>query len=286
MIRKAVQGFMVKVYILSDNRVAAPRPMGLQAEWGFSALVELDDQAVLLDAGQTGVAAWNAALMMAPVHKISAVVVSHGHYDHTGGLYMALKGFPFKPKLYLHPDAWLPRYFKGDFIGMPWSHGLLASIADIHEHREPVKVAANAWALGEVPRKHSSVVSKDMVIERNGKLEKDQVLDDQSLAVKTEDGVLLVLGCCHAGLRNTVEYAEEVVGDQVKYIIGGTHLMALKPEEVKETAYWLKSRGVELVAACHCTGPEAELILATVLGGKFKPVGVGTVIEVPPKGGS
>jgi len=90
-------------------------------------------------------------------------------------------------------------------------------------------------------------------------------------------GVLLILGCCHSGLRNTVKWAEEVTGDEVKFIVGGTHLIAYSPEKIREIVSKLD---FEFIAPCHCTGLKAEFILMEMLGDRFRMVGSGSVIEV------
>lgn len=260
---------MFEMQILSDNSVLKPRPMGLRAEWGFSA--SIND--VLFDAGQTGISYDNAHLLGLDI-EFDTIVLSHGHYDHSGGLPRFLNG---NPKLYLHPDAWKARSHEGTYIGMPFTKEKIESSAEIIEHREPIEVAENIHATGEVPRKNKdNPVGKKS---ENGKLVRDQILDDQSLAIKTEKGIALILGCCHAGLKNTIEYSEEILDDEVRIIIGGTHLRAMEEDEVYEIAEWL-SKKIDLIAPTHCTGFEAEEILSSVLQDKFKAVGVGSKIKI------
>ncbi len=259
---------MVRITILADNKVIALRPQGLKAEWGFSALVE----DVLFDTGQTGVAFENLLLLNLPMPK--KIVLSHGHYDHTGGLlYFLREGI----EIYAHPDAFLPRYYRGEYIGIPFRRELIEERAEIIEHEEPVEVSKGIWALGEVPREFETALLKDSFIIRGGVKERDEIRDDQSLAVKTENGILLILGCCHSGLRNTVKWAEEVVGDEVRYVVGGTHLIAFKPEEIREI---VRKLDLEFIAPCHCTGSKAEFVLKEIFGERFKMVGSGSVLDV------
>lgn len=260
---------MFEIQILADNYVAVPRPMELRAEWGFSA--SIND--VLFDAGQTGIAYDNADLLGLDT-EFDTIVLSHGHYDHSGGLPRFLNG---DTKLYLHPEAWKARNYKGTHIGMPYAKERIESSAEIIEHREPIEVAENIYATGEIPRKNKdNPVGK---ISENGKQIADHIPDDQALAMKMGEGIALILGCCHAGLRNTVEHAEEILEDEVRIIIGGTHLMAMKKEEVYEVAEWLSEK-IDLIAPTHCTGFEAEAILRSELQDKFKTVGVGSKIEI------
>ncbi len=274
---------MTQVTVLADNTVVTPFPKGLRGEWGFAAAV--DD--VLFDTGQSESVVHNARLLDVPT-RFDTIVLSHTHLDHTSGLDHFLDPMK-KPTLYLHPEVWTERYateFPGGdplpepvYIGIPFSRAEVESGAELVEHREPVEVATDVFALGEIPRKHvETTVGK---IERDGELVDDPVVDDQALAVRTDDGTGLVLGCCHSGLRNTIEYAEEVTGEEVRYVVGGTHLVAMKPEEVHGIADWLEDK-LDLFAGTHCTGFRAQSILAERLPDAFRPVGVGSTIQLPP----
>lgn len=268
---------MVEITVLSDNTVMQPLPRGLQGEWGFSAVV--DD--VLLDTGQSA-AINNAPLLDVQVDELESIVVSHTHYDHTTGMLDFLKLMDH-PTVYLHPDVWAPRYLDSPErpgetpLGIPYPKSTIETKADIVEHREPVEVADGVYALGQIPREHwDSGIGR---IERDDGTEEDRILDDQSIVVDTGGGLALVMGCCHAGLRNTVEYAEQVGDGSVRYIIGGTHLVAASTEQIHELADWLDGR-IELLAGGHCTGDEAKAILSDRLPGVFQPIGVGTTITL------
>jgi len=256
----------VKITILADNKILVPKP--LKAEWGFSALIE-GKEVVMFDVG-LGTALDNLLALQKPFPE--KIVLSHGHYDHTSALYP----FPKKLPLYAHPDIFLPRFFEGRFIGIPYQKELIIHNFNFVEQKEPLEVSKGIWALGEVPREFETATLKDSFAIRDGKKERDEIRDDQSIAIKTDKGVVLLLGCCHSGLRNTLKWAEEVVGDEVKFVIGGTHLIAYSEEKIAEI---VKSLKVELISPTHCTGLKAEMLIARLLGERYKPVGVGSEFE-------
>lgn len=259
---------MVSIRILIDDNVADTRPMGLQAEHGFSAIV--DD--VLFDTGQSEAAAANARRMDLGA-DFEEIVLSHGHYDHTGGLPAFLSG---GERVYAHPDIFQTKILEGTYIGTPHARDAIEAEADLVLHSEPVEVRPGMYALGEIPREYPDNPIGE-VVESDGSTRPDGILDDQSLALETGKGTVLVCGCCHAGLRNTVEYAETVTDDEVRAIVGGTHFTAMDPEEIHEVADWLGDRP-DLIATSHCTGHEGERIIESRFPDAFEFIGVGSEI--------
>jgi len=273
----------MKVTILADNTVATGIPKGLRGEWGFAAAVG----DVLFDTGQSTAALDNAQLLGAN-EDFDDIVLSHAHYDHTKGLESFLDPFE-SPTVYCHPDVWSERFIKEPadgrtldepiHIGIPYSRAEVETGADIVEHSDPVEVSPGVFALGEIPRNHTD--NPVHLREEDDVLVEDSVPDDQSLAVKTTDGTALILGCCHAGLRNTIEHAETVTDQQVRYVIGGTHLVARDADNIQELASWLEGK-LDVFAGTHCTGFQAEKILSDRLPDAFRSVGVGSTLELPP----
>jgi 7,8-dihydropterin-6-yl-methyl-4-(beta-D-ribofuranosyl)aminobenzene 5'-phosphate synthase len=275
----------MKITVLADNTVATGIPKGLRGEWGFAAAVG----DVLFDTGQSSAARHNARLLDAP-SAFDDIVLSHAHYDHTKGLDAFLDPSG-KPTVYCHPDLWTGRFIREPadgrtldepvHIGVPYTRAEVEAGADVVEHREPVEVREGVVALGEIPREHPDTPVH--LREADGDLVDDPVPDDQALAVGTADGTALVLGCCHSGLRNSIEYAETVTGDEVRYVVGGTHLVARDADEVHAIADRLHGK-LDLFAGTHCTGFVAEKILSERLPDAFRSVGVGSTIELPPAG--
>jgi len=274
----------MNVTILADNTVATGVPKGLRGEWGFAAAVG----DVLFDTGQSSAALENARLLDVGT-EFENIVLSHAHYDHTEGLEAFFDPFE-RPTVYCHPDIWTARYIREPadgrtldepiHIGIPYVRSEVETGANIVEHRDPVEVRDNVFALGEIPRTHTD--NPVHLREEGGELIEDTVPDDQSVAVKTTCGTALVLGCCHAGLRNTIEHAESVTGTEVRHVIGGTHLVGCDADEINDLADWLEGK-LDVFAGTHCTGFQAEKILSERLPDAFRSVGVGSTIELPPR---
>lgn len=263
---------MTVITVLADNKVGVMRPVGLLAEWGFSAAVG----EVLFDTGLTGAAHQNAVKLGFDPAEFEAIVLSHGHHDHTAGIEDFLID---EPEVYMHPQAWEPRYKLGVHNGMPFTRERIRDGGEVVEHREPIEVRPGIWALGEIPREHADNPSGKRRVD--GELVEDHIPDDQALAVETDDGIAVILGCGHSGLRNTVEYAEEVFDEKVHVVVGGTHLVGMDHDGLVETADWLAEKdSIEVVAPCHCTGFEAESILADRVDGRFESVGVGSTLDL------
>jgi 7,8-dihydropterin-6-yl-methyl-4-(beta-D-ribofuranosyl)aminobenzene 5'-phosphate synthase len=272
----------MNVTILADNTVATGIPKGLRGEWGFAAAIG----DVLFDTGQSDAAHHNAGLLDVGT-EFDDIVLSHAHYDHTRGLRAFLDPSD-PPTVYCHPDIWTERFIREPadgrtlsepiHIGVPHARAEVETGADLVEHRDPVAVRDGVYALGEIPRPHDG--NPVHLRERDDELVDDSVPDDQSVAVETTEGTVLVLGCCHAGLRNTIEHAETVTGREVRHVIGGTHLVARDADEIHDIADWLDGK-LDLFAGTHCTGFQAEKILSERLPDAFRSVGVGSSIELP-----
>ncbi len=271
----------IQVTILVEN--SATR-QGLMAEHGFSVWIETSGKRILFDTGQGLVIKHNAEMLQIPLEKTDAVVFSHGHYDHTGGLKYVLSLNPdHAPAIYMHPEAVLPKYARGGdaqarSIGFP-SEGLEAINAcgcEIVETKDPVEIFDGIMVTGEVPRltEYEDTGGPFYCDERC--TQKDALLDDQSLYFDTAQGVVVILGCAHAGIINTLRHiAEQTGGRPIHTVIGGMHLIKASSERMRNTIEALCELDLQCISPAHCTGFEAASALRWAFGKHFSEVSVG-----------
>lgn len=274
-----------KITVLCENTV--PKP-GLVGEHGFAALIEVAGESILFDTGQGFALIPNALRLNKDLRLVSQVVLSHGHFDHTGGL-LAFLGIHGPCDITAHPDILSERFWRlpsptGEAplsIGIPWREAYLTSRGARFQWRtEFCEIAEDIFLTGEVPR-ISPFEKGDpkMTIMRDGQEVQDPFLDDYSLAVKTPQGLVVLLGCAHAGLINILDHLIAKTGeDRIHAIVGGTHLGFLSDAHLDETIRSLKAYRVETLAASHCTGQRPVARLAAEFGTGFAFGHVGFVL--------
>jgi 7,8-dihydropterin-6-yl-methyl-4-(beta-D-ribofuranosyl)aminobenzene 5'-phosphate synthase len=278
----------VRITTLSENGVA-PRPRGLLGEWGLSVLVEVNGLKVLLDAGQSVSAVNNGDIMGVDWPGISAVVLSHGHYDHTGGLRRVLLRMRKTVPVIAHPDVWAPKYLRVTkeetpaYIGVPCQQAELERLgADFELTRDPAWLTDDVVASGEIPMVTDfETVDPGMYVKEEKALVPDPLADDQALFMKTERGLVVVLGCAHRGVINTLRHAQRVTGvETIHTVVGGTHLIRASEAQLEQTIAELTLLGVQRLGVSHCTGNAASVRLAQGFGGDFFFNNAGTQISL------
>ncbi|HIE11838.1 MAG TPA: MBL fold metallo-hydrolase [Desulfotomaculum sp.] len=274
----------LKITVLSENTVGAP--LGLVGEWGLALLVETPDAKLLFDTGEQGFAVANAAALGIDLKTVDAVVLSHGHYDHTGGLksFLRLRG---RIPIYAHPDVFALRYaalHQERYIGIPFRRAEIESLgAEFVFVTGPKEIAPGLWVSGQVPRRTGfEKGDARLFCLKDGARKPDPFNDDMSLYAVTSKGIMVILGCAHAGVVNIVEHAREVTGVEKIYgILGGTHLGPVAEEQRRATIDYLQRLGLEFLAANHCTGLPVSAALAHRFGDRFRHAPVGSVFELP-----
>ena len=272
------------VTILCDNSVAGP---GVLAEHGLSLHIDADGRSFVFDTGASGVFVGNAARLGADLSRAATVVLSHGHYDHTGGLASLLSAYGHR-EVIGHPEVFAAKYSRqrsrpARAIGCPESRRRLSSLgATFMLSAEPQEIAPGVITTGAIPRTTDfEHIPPHFAVKRGRKLARDSFDDEQAVVVRTRRGLVVIVGCAHRGLTNTIRRAIELTGDgRVCAVIGGTHLAAADPAQVERTIKELRALDVSRLVACHCTGfvPAAEM--RSVFGKSFSPGRVGATFTV------
>ena len=246
----------------------------LLAEHGLSLLVTVyqdkNKHSIILDAGYTEVGLMhNLEGLEVDLGSIEAVVLSHGHMDHTGALYAILDTMPRQMPLVVHPHAFLShRYFKIDNNRkLRFPQTLIRSKlkdlgVEILDRKKPTLLADDTILVtGEVERVTS--FEKGMpnaIMEQDGKLVKDPIADDQSLVILLKGkGLVVISGCAHSGIINTILCSRNLTGaEKVHAVLGGFHLSGSAFEPIiGETVLELKKFSPEVLVPMHCTGWKA-----------------------------
>jgi len=275
----------IQITTLSENTASR---MGLLAEWGISILIEADNHKILFDTGQSFSAAYNAIALGIDLSQIDKIVFSHGHTDHTGGLLHILKIMKTQVEVIAHPDIWAAKYVKRperreEYIGVPFPKEAAESLgASFRLSKEPVWLSENIVTSGEVPMlTEYEKIDSILYVKEQGELKPDPLWDDQAIFIKSEKGLIIILGCAHRGIINTLRHAQKLTGVEPIYaVIGGTHLMAASSGRMDLTIAELLSFGVQRLGACHCTGLPAATILAQAFGENFFFNNAGTRINL------
>ncbi len=274
----------VRITTLSENTAN----YGFLAEWGFSILVEVDGARTLMDTGLSFSVVHNAQLMGVDLSMIDQIVLSHGHADHTGGLRDVLK-VKGEVEVIAHPDIFTAKYVQRDqegvkYCGIPFSREELESRgARFNLTREPVYISENIMTTGEIPMVSGyEEVENNLFIKEGDALYQDQLVDDLALLIDTDFGLVVILGCAHRGIVNTLRRAQSLTGKELVYAaIGGTHLIRASGERIERTIVDLKEMGIQKLGVSHCTGSRASAQLVREFEGIFFLNNAGTRLTLP-----
>jgi 7,8-dihydropterin-6-yl-methyl-4-(beta-D-ribofuranosyl)aminobenzene 5'-phosphate synthase len=267
------------------------------AEHGLSLLVAVNvgekTRQILFDCGYSKVGVpHNLEMLGIELGKLEAIVLSHGHMDHTGALYPIAESLGRSIPLVLHPDAFLsPRYFgleDGRKLTFPQTlsrHDMETRRIEVIERRNPSLVAEGTIGVtGEIERVTGFEKGlPNALVERNGTLEHDDILDDQSLVIKLKGkGLVVISGCGHAGIINTMLYAQKITGiTTIHAVLGGFHLQGPAFEPIVErTIAEFKAIKPEVTVPMHCTGWAAIKRFSEEFPSSFVLNSVGTRISL------
>ncbi len=248
------QSSSTKITVLCDDRLSSP----LFSEHGFSVLIEKRREGSLLfDTGSTNVFIKNAKILGKDLSKVKNIIISHGHYDHAGGLKYLLD-FNKKFRVFLREEAFLPKYSDERFTGVDWKS--LKNFLDFVIIREEVvKLSDSVYAFGPAPLKNDfEEPDPHFYLVKEGNKVRDFFDEELNLVIDEGDGIVLITGCAHRGIVNIVEYAIEKFNKKLKLLMGGFHLYKAPTHKIERVVGILRRFNIDKIAPYHCSGEEMK----------------------------
>lgn len=276
----------LQLSIICENTVG--RPIKACGEHGFACIVQTPDTTWLFDTGTGATLLENLVTLEHDAQQIDAVILSHGHYDHGGGLLPLLKEIGSRP-VYAHPQIFIERFWQGQHeqrnISLPYSRNELESAgADFKLLDSFKELAPGIYFSGAIPREFPLEVGDPHLVQRSADGKgwvADKFLDDAALAIETSKGLVILLGCAHAGMVNTVEHFRNKLNNpRIHAILGGTHLGPASNEQFTATVDYLKGLDFDRLGVSHCTGQLRSAQLHACFPNKVFFANVGTTVKV------
>jgi 7,8-dihydropterin-6-yl-methyl-4-(beta-D-ribofuranosyl)aminobenzene 5'-phosphate synthase len=277
--------------ILVEDAVGAEgKSVRLIARHGLSIVVEAKakdvDICVLMDVGPSAEALVNNVdVVGVNLRKIDAIMLSHGHYDHVDGLIPLLKAVGKSTPIFAHPKAFQPKFSlnkKLRFVGASYTPANIRGAGGIPVLTvDAVKIADGIMTTGEIARVSAYEKPKGFLTLENGRFVEDAFADDQALIINLRDkGLVIVTGCAHAGIVNTIIHAQKIMNTRKVYaVLGGFHLVDAANQRVRSTVEALEEFNPQFLGPCHCTGKRAIRKLVEAFGDKCHQLKTGDSVE-------
>lgn len=266
----------IRLTILCENSVERVSPGGLIGEHGFACHLQTGQGNYLFDTGGGLSIINNSSALEVNLQNLQGIIFSHGHLDHTGGLQQVLQQLDRVP-VYAHPDLFVQRHSSNGnqlrSIGIPWQKEPLEQMgADFRLDRASQEITADLTLSGEIPRINEFETGDQnlVIISADGQQATDPLADDLSLFINSKNGLVILLGCAHAGLLNIIEQARKVTGQKkIHMLIGGTHLKFSSEAQLANTLDQLETFAIDRIGVSHCTGLQQAQKLAERFGERF-----------------
>jgi len=277
----------MKLHVLCDNFASG---RGVLAEHGLSLLLEHDGSKIVFDAGQSDIFVRNSVFMGLDLASVNAMVISHGHYDHTGGI-AKFCGANSKASIYLQQGCLQKRYRPAKNA----ANGMVdIGIADnanfkddirlrFHYTDVPIRIADGVTLSGKVPRQYNIEADPGdfFIAGEDGLFLPDMFEDEQFMAIEGKSGIFVFIGCAHAGVMNCIEYAKCLFpGKKIAGVVAGMHMKSMLQQRYEVTMEYLRHLSPDVIIPLHCTGIVAMAELKNYFGDRCRLCGAGDSLEL------
>lgn len=259
---------------------------GLLSEHGISFHIRKDGHSLLFDTGQSEAFIHNAAKLRVGLSATDFVILSHGHYDHSGGfrrLCDYASDFELRIGNGFFDDKYAVRGAAYDFLGNDFDEDFLSDrgIRYSFAAEATEEIVPGVFILSNFPRRHDDeVVNPRFLLRRNNAFEPDRFDDELLLAVDTPRGLVVLLGCSHPGMKNMLDAVTERLRRPIFAVLGGTHLVESKGEGLERSLAYIDDGDIKIVGVSHCTGKEAvERLRASNVGFFHNVTGSSLIVE-------
>lgn len=275
----------MKIIVLMEDKYVEKK--GLETEHGLSVYMEVDDKKILFDTGQSGKFIDNAKRLDVDLKDLDYVLISHGHYDHSGGLKRLIEEIGPNIELFVGQGFFDEKYSLRDsgnyeYVGNPFDKSFLQEkgIKTKYVDENIIRLTENLMVFSNFNRKGEfENNNQKMFLKENGVYQIDEFLDEISIGIKTGKGLVVVVGCSHPGIVNILDTIMDRTGMKIYQVIGGTHLIEEDDDKINMVIEYLKEKDIKYVSACHCTGKQGETMLSQQLEEGFMEIKTGDIIS-------
>lgn len=256
---------MLKIRTLIENQ--SGKIDNLNTEHGISLYIEIDNIKILFDTGQSGNFIDNAKKLNIDLNKLDYVVISHSHYDHSGGFKRLVKEYGHDFKLLIGSSFFKGKYSESGeiyrYVGSPFQEDFLKEEKIETEYIENIKqISENAIIVTDFHRDPEyENINETMYIKEGENYILDKFEDEIALVLDTDKGLVVVVGCSHPGIVNILETIRQKTGKVIYMLMGGLHLMKEDDEKINKIIDYLKEENIKQIGACHCTGTQGETMI-------------------------